>query len=151
MPSTTLPAFLDTNVPLYAVGAEHPLKESCIEIMNALARHPGAFMTDAEVLQEIIHRYVALNRWSIGAGAFERFAALVEGRTAAMLRRDVLQAASMVNEYARLSARDLVHLAVMRRLGVTRIVSSDRGFDGVPDLERLDPARFDDWRESVMT
>jgi hypothetical protein len=37
----------------------------------------------------------------------------------------------------------------MRRLGVTRIVSADRGFDGIAHVARLDPARLDEWRATV--
>jgi predicted nucleic acid-binding protein len=34
-------------------------------------------------------------------------------------------------------ARDAVHLAVMRRHGVRRILSFDAGFDAEPGIERL--------------
>lgn len=66
-----------------------------------------------------------------------------------MLAVDVEVAGALAQSLSRLSARDLVHLAVMRRLGVKRIISADRGFDGVPGIERLDPARFGEWRDSV--
>ena len=36
-----------------------------------------------------------------------------------------------------LSARDAVHLAVMRIHSIRRILSFDRGFDGVPGITRL--------------
>jgi predicted nucleic acid-binding protein len=55
-----------------------------------------------------------------------------------------------VADHPRLEARDLIHFAVMRRFGVTRIISADRGFDGVPGIERLDPKRLAEWRDSVI-
>jgi predicted nucleic acid-binding protein len=73
------------------------------------------------------------------------------GRIEPMFAIDVEVAGALAHNLAGLSARDLVHLAVIRRLGVTRIVSSDKGFDGVPDVERLDPARFEEWRDSVTS
>ena len=150
MPSTILPVFVDTNIPLYAAGSEHSLREPALEVMRLIARYQTSFVTDAEVLQEMLHRYLALRRWGPGQVVFERFATLMAGRTAAMLRRDVLLAAEAATAMPlKLSARDLINLAVMRRLGVTRVVSADRGFDPVPDVERLDPARIDEWRASV--
>ena len=62
---------------------------------------------------------------------------------------DVEQAASLVEQYPRLSARDLLHLAVMLRVGVNRIISADQGFDGVTQLERLDPASLRMWRDRI--
>ena len=38
----------------------------------------------------------------------------------------------------------------MRRLGVERVVSADREFDGVPGVIRLDPVDIDEWRDSVL-
>ena len=50
---------------------------------------------------------------------------------------DVQAAKSVVLGAGRLSARDAVHIAVMRRQGVGRILSFDSGFDGVPGVTRL--------------
>lgn len=60
MPS---PIFLDANVPIYAAGRPHALKEPCVEVLTRVAERPQAFITDAEVLQELLHRYLALGRW----------------------------------------------------------------------------------------
>ena len=50
---------------------------------------------------------------------------------------DVERAKSIVLANAELSARDAVHLAVMERHGIPRILSFDRGFDVAPNVERL--------------
>ncbi|MFL5807489.1 MAG: type II toxin-antitoxin system VapC family toxin [Roseiflexaceae bacterium] len=52
--------FIDTNIPMYAVGAEHPLKKPCLAILEAVATGALTAVTDIEVLQEILHRYTAL-------------------------------------------------------------------------------------------
>ena len=57
----TLPIFLDTNVPIYAAGRPHALKKPCAQILMLVAERPHAFLTDAEVLQELLHRYLALH------------------------------------------------------------------------------------------
>ena len=48
------------------------------------------------------------------------------------------------------SARDLVHTAVMQRLGVERIVSADTDFDRLERIDRLDPASIEEWQGSIL-
>jgi uncharacterized protein len=134
-----LSVFVDANIPTYAGGRDHPLKEVSIEILDVIAAYPTAFVTDAEVLQELLHRYLAIRAWSLGEGVLHRFAALMRGRVEPMLAQDVEFAATLTSELPGLSDRDLIHLAVMRRLGVSRIVSADRGFDSVPEIEPPGP------------
>jgi hypothetical protein len=50
---------------------------------------------------------------------------------------DVLKARDSVAESVHLSARDALHVAVMERHGVRRILTFDAGFDAVPGLERI--------------
>ena len=73
----------------------------------------------------------------------------MRGRIAPMLVQDVELAASLSTTYVVLSARDSIHLAVMHRLGVTRIVTTDGGFKDLPGIERLDPADIEKWRGSI--
>jgi predicted nucleic acid-binding protein len=141
--------FIDANIPMYVGGAPHPLKVPSLEVMRLAQLAPDAFVTDAEVLQEILHRYKATNRWSVGSVVFETFLEAMRGRIAPMLVQDVELAASLSTSYVVLSARDSIHLAVMQRLGVTRIVTTDAGFQGLPGIEFLDPARIDEWRGSI--
>ncbi len=147
---TTSAIFIDTNVPIYAGGVDHPLRLPCLQILDVAAGRSDAFVTDAEVLQEILHRYVAIRAWQRGVDVFEGFSAVMEGRIEPMNASDVQDAAVLVGLYPALSARDLIHLAVMQRLGVTRIASADRGFDGIEGVERLDPADLDSWRATVQ-
>jgi len=58
---------------------DHPLKEPCKQVLHLAARYPGAFFTDAEVLQEMLHRYLALKRWP-GKARRARLRDLDEGR-----------------------------------------------------------------------
>jgi predicted nucleic acid-binding protein len=108
-----------------------------------------AFVTSAEVLQELVHRYTAIRAWVRGREVFEGFAGLMSGRTESIHGSDVEYAASLIEAYPGLQGRDLLHLAVMHRLGVTRIISADTGLDRVPEFERLDPARLAEWRDSI--
>lgn len=143
-------AFIDANVPIYAAGRAHSLKKPCIRVLLLAAEQPQAFVTDANVLQELLHRYLSLQLWPQGREVFVRFSELMEERIEAVQAHDVQAAAALADGHRELSARDLLHAAVMRRLGLRQIVSADTGFDRLPGVERLDPAQVAVWRHSVV-
>ncbi len=143
-------AFLDTNVPIYAAGRPHPLKEPCAQVLLLVAQHPRMFATDAEVLQELLHRYLALRFWTQGREAFRGFAELMRERVEAVQAIDVARAADLADAYPELGGRDLLHAAIMDRLQVRYIVSADAGFDRLPGVERLDPGQVSDWRPIIV-
>ena len=146
----TFPIFIDANVPIYAGGAEHPLRMPCRDVLLLAARRQRAFSTSAEVLQELLHRYVAIRRWPRGQIVFDEFARLMQGRIAAVQADDVQHAANLAEQFPGLAARDLLHLAVMARIGSDTVVSADRDFDRVSGIERLDPAGIEGWRDLVL-
>jgi predicted nucleic acid-binding protein len=138
-------AFIDANVPLYAAGRAHRLKSPCVEILGLVADHPEALLTDAEVLQEILHRYLAPERWAAGQAVLAAFAALMAGRTVPVTAEDVVAAGRLAVQAPGVGSRNLVHASVMNRVGCKRVVSADRDFDRIPGLIRLDPALAGDW------
>lgn len=142
-------ALIDANIPMYVAGDAHPLKEPCTEILRLAAAYPQSMITDAEVLQEMLHRYLAVRRWRQGRVVLMGFAELMGGRTEPVYDRDVTRAAELADTYPELGSRDLLHAAVMQRLGITRIISADRGFDRIAGIERLDPANLAAWRVSL--
>ena len=151
--------FLDANVPTYAAGRDHPLKQPCRDVLLLAARHPAAFFTDAEVLQEMLHRYLALHRWPEGRDVVLDFATLMEGSVESITARDAVRACELADRYsarpgARLAARDLLHAAVVIRVegnGGPSIVTADGDFDDLaPEgIERLDPADLATWRQRI--
>jgi predicted nucleic acid-binding protein len=54
--------FIDANIPMDAVGRSHPLKSPAVAILETVDRGDLRAVTDAEVLQEILHRYTALRQ-----------------------------------------------------------------------------------------
>ncbi|MSQ14695.1 MAG: PIN domain-containing protein [Dehalococcoidia bacterium] len=142
-------AFIDTNVPIYAAGRPHQLKDPCVQILLLVAEQPQAFTTNAEVLQELIHRYLALRLWPQGREVFRRFTELMRGRVEAVQAVDVERAADLADSFPELAARDLLHAAMMQRLGLHRIISADTDFDRISELERLDPAHLVIWQHSI--
>ncbi|MDE2822988.1 MAG: type II toxin-antitoxin system VapC family toxin [Chloroflexota bacterium] len=131
--------FLDANVPIYAAGGDHPLKEPCAQILRTVAEDPRPFVTDSEVLQELLHRYLALSRWELGREVLRAFAEAMQGRIEPVHSEDILDASKLADRHPTVSARDLVHAAVMQRVGADRIISADTDFDQLEGIDRLDP------------
>ena len=142
--------FIDANVPIYASGREHAYKEPCARILMMVAERPMSFVTDVEVLQELVHRYVALRRWTLGREVLQGFAAVMHDRIEPVYEEDIHLATNLADRHIGISARDLVHAAVMQRLGADVIISADAGFDRLPGLKRLDPADVSEWSASVL-
>ena len=109
--------FIDANVPIHAAGGDHPLKEPCARILRSVAEDPRPFLTDSEVLQELLHRYLALGRWELGRKVLRAFAEAMHGRIEPVHAEDVLAASGLADRHPGVSARDLVHAAVMQPLG----------------------------------
>ena len=127
---------------IYAARGEHPYREPCIRVLAAVNENPDGFVTDAEVFQEIMHHYRRTQRWDAEQTVVESFAAMMRGRVSPVTIDDVLTAGRLATEYQDLSTRDLLHLAVMGRLGVTRVVTADADFGRVSGVIRLDPIDF---------
>ena len=145
------PIFLDTNIPMYAAGQSHDLKKPCQRVMTLVDKWPDNFLTDSEVLQEILHRYYSVRRWHLGRQVMSQFVLAMGERIAPIFAEDVQFAGFLADQYPHLDARDLVHAAVMQRLGVTQIVSTDGGFDHIEGIERLDPMLVEEWTEIVAS
>lgn len=133
------PVFVDANVPMYAVGTAHPLKQPCVDFLEAVARGEIAALTDAEVLQEILHRYSALDQRERAIEVVQLFVKVVPVVLPITLA-DVKRALDTHRRYARLQARDSLHVAVMVNNGIRRILSADQHFDAVSQVQRFDPA-----------
>lgn len=128
--------FVDSNIPMYLVGAPHPHKSDARRWLEELVTAQERLVTDAEVLQEILHRYVAIERPDAIQPAFDALLGVVDD-VFSVDRAAVERAKQIVLGHKSLSARDAVHLATMQIHGVKRILSFDRGFDGFPGINRL--------------
>jgi predicted nucleic acid-binding protein len=128
--------FVDSNVPMYLVGADHPHKRRIIELVPQLLGAHEALVTSAETFQEVIHRYVAIGDHAHLAAAYAGLEALVSS-VADVTKADVDRARAMAGEHRGLSSRDCLHVAVMERLGCSRIWSYDAGFDAMPSILRI--------------
>lgn len=136
------PVFVDVNLPMYAAGAPHPLREPARRVIRAIATGQLAAVTDAEVFQEILYRYLHIGEREKGFRVFDRFYRIMIGRILPVEEADVLHARGLAERYPALSPRDLFHLAVMVRHGLTEIITADTGFDAIAEVQRIDPRSF---------
>ena len=128
--------FVDSNIPMYLVGSPHPHKNDARRWLEELVNGRERLVTDAEVLQEILHRYVSIQRPDAIQPAFSALLGVVD-EVFPVDQAAVERAKQIVLGHRALSARDAVHLALMQIHGVKRILSFDQGFDGFPGITRL--------------
>jgi uncharacterized protein len=128
--------FVDSNVVMYLVGAAHPNKEAARRVLRRAIEDDERLVTSVEVLQEILHRYVAIGRRDAIDPALDALLSLVD-EVLGLDVDDVLRAREILKQVASLSARDALHVAVMERYAVRQIMSFDAGFDDWRGIERL--------------
>lgn len=129
--------FIDTNVPMYMIGGPHPNKDRTEALVDQLRVDGEEFITDAEVYQEILHRYLSRGRLHRIDPAFKALDSLVGARVLAIRKDHVRSARELLRSVDGISARDAIHVAVMRREGITRILSFDKDLDNCPGIERI--------------
>ena len=127
---------VDSNIPMYLVGAAHPNKEAARRALEEAVAAGESLCTDAEVLQEILHRYTAIRRPDDIDPAFDALLAIVDV-VYPIERADVERARRLLRTTPALSARDAVHIALMQGRDIDRILTFDTGFDGIPGIVRL--------------
>ncbi len=127
---------IDSNIPMYLVGEAHAHKVDAQRLLERLVADNHRLVSDAEVLQEILHRYTAIKRRDSIQPAFEALLGVVD-EVFPITVEAVKRAREIVLGAPDLSARDAVHVAVMQEHGIEELLSFDRGFDDVPGVRRI--------------
>ena len=118
--------FVDTNVFMYAVGGPHPLRAEARALLFDAVEGNEPLVTSAEVLQELLHAYLAVGRGATLDAALTLVAGCV-AEVWPLEAADVHLARALESEHPGLSARDLVHVACCHRRSVQRVMTYDRG------------------------
>lgn len=121
---------------MYLIGAPHPHKSDAQRLLEKLVSEGQRLVTDAEVLQEILHRYVAINRRDAIQSAFDALLGIVD-QVLPVDRTTVEHAKEIVLGRQQMSARDAVHAAVMEQHNIDQILTFDSGFDAFPGIKRV--------------
>ena len=125
---------IDSTVPMYLVGADHPNKTAARSLLEVAVARRERLVTDAEVIQEMLHRYAVIDRRTFIEPAMDALLGVVDEVYPIELL-DVTRARDIVLS-SRLTARDAIHVAVMQRHGIARIMTFDDDFTEVPGIGR---------------
>lgn len=128
--------FVDSNVPMYVAGKDHPNKEPARQILEQARTGRIEICTSTEVLQEILYRYVALQRRDLARQVYELFVEVCP-RVLPVTLADTDRAKELLAAGARVSVRDALHAAVMANNGVREIATFDAGFDEIEGVGRV--------------
>ena len=128
--------FIDSNIPMYLVGAPHPNREAARLALERCISRGERMVTSAEVLQEILHRYHAIKRLPMVQPAFDALLGVVDDVHPIEVV-DVKRARDLMMGLRKLSARDALHVAIMQRHDIPRVMSFDAGFDAMGTIERV--------------
>ena len=110
-----------------------------MRFLEEVARGEWEAALDAEVLQEILHRYRALKRWRDGRKVYDLARRLFP--LVIPIDGDVLdRARSILDEDSRLMARDALHAAVVEIHELEAVCSFDRDFDRIKSIRRIEPS-----------
>lgn len=129
---------LDTTVLVYAKGAEHPLRDPCRKLIEAITEGRLEASTTVEVVQEFVH---------VRAQRRERPDAATLGRDYADLLAPLLPVGAeqlrrgleLFERHHGLGAFDAVLAAVALDLGADALVSADAAFSSVAGLRHVVP------------
>jgi uncharacterized protein len=128
---------VDSNIPMYLVGAAHPNKDAARRLLEHAIRRDLRLVTDAEVLQEILHRYTAIRRLDAIQPALDALLGVVD-IVYPIEGGNVEQAKTILLGRPGLSARNALHVAIMMRFDIELILSFDTGFDGIAGIRRFE-------------
>ncbi|MEK7408003.1 MAG: type II toxin-antitoxin system VapC family toxin [Acidobacteriota bacterium] len=127
---------VDSNVLMYAAGADHPNKAAAVGFLEQVAAGEVVAAIDAEVLQEIIHRYRALNRWTEGRRLYSLARELFP-EVLAVTGEVMDRAKEVIDADVSVSARDALHAAVVAVYGLEGICTFARDFDRIRGCRRV--------------
>lgn len=121
---------------MYLVGAAHPNKYRVQVLLEQLISGQERLATDVEVIQEILHRYTAINRREAIQPAIDALYGVID-QVISVDEGIALKAKDLVLQYSDLSARDALHAAVIQAHSIPTLLTFDRGFDRIPGIQRI--------------
>jgi predicted nucleic acid-binding protein len=135
--------FLDVNVFMYAAGAPHPYKESCIRILNDIETGTIAAAINTEILQELLYRYSHIGIPDKGIQLCREIL-LYPLMILPVTELDLRLAIDLfeVHRAPGIYPRDAIHAATMQNNGIAKLISADKDFDSFGFIGRTDPLTY---------
>jgi len=131
-----LKVFIDSNIPTYASGKDHPNKEISINFLNEVSEGKISGLTSVEVMQEILYRYYSINNFSKGLEVFEYFSQIVDEILPVNIQivnisKDLLHKYHLQG----LLPRDSIHAATIAYYNLNYIATFDRHFEMLKNIK----------------
>jgi predicted nucleic acid-binding protein len=140
---------IDTSIFMYARGKDHEYKEPCSDIILAIGsglfeQRLGQAVIDSELYQEILYRYSLIGKWDTAISLLCDIQKMGIS-TLPVGKEEVDKIIKLAEKYKddRISPRDIVHAATMNNNNIKKIISTDRDFDRIQEVERIDPVNLE--------
>lgn len=128
---------VDTTVLMYAVGAEHELREPCRQLLIAHGQGIVEAATTVEVIQEFVHvrarRRDRHDATTLGRQYIDALQLIVQEP------HDLELGLRLFERHPRLGAFDAVLAAVALNRAIDALISADRAFSEIPELPFVHP------------
>ncbi len=132
--------FLDVNVVMYAAGAPHPYKDPCKHILSDVEIGVLTAAVNTEIFQELLYRYSHIKLAEKGLQLC-RDILKYPLTIIPVMEADIRLAIDLSDKHrvTGLKPRDAIHAATMKNNGIARLISTDKEFDHVDIVIRIDP------------
>jgi predicted nucleic acid-binding protein len=128
--------FIDSNVPMYVAGRDHPNREPARRFLARVQTGEVEGCTSTEALQEILHRYSGMGRRDLAFEVYDLFLQMCPVVLPVTLA-DTDRCTRLLREIPQASVRDALHAAVMLNNKIAAVATFDADFDAIPGIERL--------------
>jgi predicted nucleic acid-binding protein len=113
-----------------------------VAVLRRVAGEELDVVTNTEVLQEILYRYGAIGEAQRGLHLARLAVDQVGGDILPVTLADMQMAFDLVARHgSAIRSRDAVHAATMLTNGLTHLISTDRHFDVLDGITRIDPQK----------
>jgi predicted nucleic acid-binding protein len=126
---------------MYAAGGPHPLREPCRACLATAVERRLSLVTDSEVLQEILYRYFSISRPGAAREVYRSTVGLCD-EVLPVEEKHTSRALELLEQNPSIAPRDAIHVATMESAGIRRILTTDRDFDSIGEVTRVDPAEL---------
>ncbi len=133
--------FIDTNIFIYSVGKDHPLKAKCEKVLQSIRDERIGGILNTEIIQEILYRYQSIKELPLGI-RLAREAILLSSKIFPVTERDLSLALEILESHPQIETRDSFHAATMLNNGIREIISTDIHFDLISEIKRINPEKF---------
>ena len=129
---------LDTTVLVYAVGADHPLRKPCQQLIRAIADGTILATTTVEVIQELTH-VRARRRARKDAAALARDYIELLSPLLVVEETDLREGLRLYEEGTGFGAFDAILAAATHAAGADALVSADTGISDIAAIHHVVP------------